>query len=134
VLLVAGCGFFPMKVLSLKEGAAVMKAGTPRTIANCPGAAVSGAGRYGTKESEERRGRAGSTMTNLDFRIRVYSRYLSTIGTYNTLHKPKKKRHLLKHWCLEHMTFHLAPTFQINLIGNSLTQSFRILTGYIAIR
>lgn len=40
MVLVAGCGFFPMKVLSLKEGAAVMKAGTPRTIANCPGAAV----------------------------------------------------------------------------------------------
>ena len=64
MVLVAGCGFFPMKVLSLKEGAAVMKAGTPRTIANCPGAAVSGAGRSGTKESEERRGRAGSTMTD----------------------------------------------------------------------
>ena len=36
MVLVAGCGFFPMKVLSLKEGAAVMKAGTPRTIAHCP--------------------------------------------------------------------------------------------------
>jgi hypothetical protein len=30
--------------------------------------------------------------------------------------------------------FSLAPTFQITLIGNSLTQSSRILTGYIAIR
>ena len=57
MLLVAGCGFFPMKVLSLKEGAAVMKAGTPRTIANCPGAAVSGAGRYGTRS--RRRGEGG---------------------------------------------------------------------------
>ncbi len=30
--------------------------------------------------------------------------------------------------------FSLAPTFQITLIGNSLTQSFRILIGYSTIR
>jgi hypothetical protein len=30
--------------------------------------------------------------------------------------------------------FSLAPTFQITLIGNSLTQSFRILIGYITFK
>ena len=30
--------------------------------------------------------------------------------------------------------FSFAPTFQITLIGNSFTQSFRILIGYIAFK